>query len=58
MAFYKSDEIIDKVMVFLYELNDERRKILFGDTSRFEHWLEEHNVADKVKFKIILIKKS
>jgi hypothetical protein len=58
MAFYKSPTIINNVMELLDKLNDERRKILFGDTLRFEHWLIEHNIADKVKFKIILIKQS
>jgi hypothetical protein len=53
--FYKSPEIVNDVMKLLYKLNDERRKILFGDTSRFIYWLKEHNVVDRVKFKIILI---
>jgi hypothetical protein len=55
-SFRNSPKIIYNVMKLLHKLNNERRKILFGDTLRFKDWLKEQKVADKVKFKIILIK--
>jgi hypothetical protein len=47
----KSEEII----AFLYELNNDQRRTLFGDITRFKNWLVSKKIIDDVSINLIII---
>ena len=46
MQFFKNNP--NKIHEFLNDLSDERRKILFGDSQKFELLFKQYKVSDKV----------
>ncbi len=47
-TFKENGSEVTKIFEILNDLNDDRRRILFGDKQRFNQWLKDHGISDNV----------